>query len=551
MDISEILKNLNSERPDFSGLQARTPIGNDAMVYKCGWRFDWLSDRKERCIEGHCTACGGDVVFDLAPMPKGSAPGFFDWTDEHTIIKNGEAVECPACGETVMALHTSMIKRDSYSIGVAWPVRFWKVDGDLVITQWCAQKEVNRDGRSWIHAYKRHGIIVTEKGLTRIKGYVKAGFDRIAERDWYSLKTWADEFGETDGDEVVEWDRNVVIGTAAEKSGIEDAVEKVMKHGRSFPVGTYLYLWRAHPNVENLVRQGFGKLLAEALKDSKHIRGYYYSSSEALDISVLKKILDLKAAKPHEILRVKKEDLERIREAHLTKELPLLLGLQFMRKRGENPEKLTDEEVAKLGDRDIQRNIEEGTAGFHPPVIRMARYMAKQNKSEWLLKDYWNMLAEFYGELPEAMIWPKDLQKAHDELSARIRVKRDAAVNENVMKAAEKAAWMCFTDKRLGLMIRPAADQMELIAEGKALNHCVASYAKAVAEGRTLILFIRKTRAKKRSFYTLEFRDGKVNQNRGANNCERTAEVREFEAEWLEYLKEVQNGKCNGKRRAS
>ncbi len=54
-------------------------------------------------------------------------------------------------------------------------------------------------------------------------------------------------------------------------------------------------------------------------------------------------------------------------------------------------------------------------------------------------------------------------------------------------------------------MIRPCADENELIAEGKALHHCVANYAQDHAEGKTAIFFIRKTSAPDEPFYTLEF----------------------------------------------
>ena len=96
-------------------------------------------------------------------------------------------------------------------------------------------------------------------------------------------------------------------------------------------------------------------------------------------------------------------------------------------------------------------------------------------------------------------------------------------------------------------MIRPAASHSELIAEGKALHHCVGGYAKSHADGSTSIFFIRKISAEDTPFYTLEYKNGKVQQNRGNGNCSRTQEVSDFEEEWLEYIKNKEFMK-NGKR---
>lgn len=64
-------------------------------------------------------------------------------------------------------------------------------------------------------------------------------------------------------------------------------------------------------------------------------------------------------------------------------------------------------------------------------------------------------------------------------------------------------------------------------------------YAKDHANGKTAIFFIRRAKAPRKSFYTLELNEGKlvVRQNRGRRNCARTKEVEELEAVWLAWLK--------------
>lgn len=95
-----------------------------------------------------------------------------------------------------------------------------------------------------------------------------------------------------------------------------------------------------------------------------------------------------------------------------------------------------------------------------------------------------------------------------------------------------------------GLLIRPCQTEAELIREGKDLHHCVASYAKRHAEGKTAILFIRQAAEPDMPFFTLEFdeKTKTVRQNRGLRNCARTPEVNAFEKAWLDHI-------CRAKRK--
>ena len=89
--------------------------------------------------------------------------------------------------------------------------------------------------------------------------------------------------------------------------------------------------------------------------------------------------------------------------------------------------------------------------------------------------------------------------------------------------------------------------------EGKLLCHCVGGYAKDHAAGKTSILFIRKIAEPEIPFFTLEYKDGKVNQNRGYKNCDRTKEVIAFEKDWLEHIKNkefMKNGKLSRRNQA-
>ena len=72
----------------------------------------------------------------------------------------------------------------------------------------------------------------------------------------------------------------------------------------------------------------------------------------------------------------------------------------------------------------------------------------------------------------------------------------------------------------------------DLEAEGKALSHCVRTYAERMAKGETTIVFVRKAEDPGTPFYTMEIKDGQVVQLRGKHNCAPTPDVMKFEKEF-------------------
>ena len=155
-----------------------------------------------------------------------------------------------------------------------------------------------------------------------------------------------------------------------------------------------------------------------------------------------------------------------------------------------------------------------------------------------ILLDYWRM-AELPGrDLADPDVrWPEDLLEAHDRMSDAVTQFEARELASKFRIRRKQLARYAFQWR--GLLIRPAASQRELVAEGDALHHCVGTYAKDHANGKTAIFFIRRAKAPRKSFYTLELNEGKlvVRQNRGRRNCARTKEVEELEAVWLAWLK--------------
>ncbi|EIZ2776448.1 PcfJ domain-containing protein, partial [Listeria monocytogenes] len=80
---------------------------------------------------------------------------------------------------------------------------------------------------------------------------------------------------------------------------------------------------------------------------------------------------------------------------------------------------------------------------------------------------------------------------------------------------------------------------IDIVKEGKNLHHCVggAGYIEQHIEGKTTIIFVRDKQDLEKSLYTLEYKNGQINQLRGKHNCEPTPDVQEAANKWAELLK--------------
>lgn len=135
----------------------------------------------------------------------------------------------------------------------------------------------------------------------------------------------------------------------------------------------------------------------------------------------------------------------------------------------------------------------------------------------------WEELRTVWGKFPDSI----DIISVYKKDSARW------AAFAKRLAGLKKLSWAAD-----GLLIRPPADAGELVAEGKALNHCVGRYVDRMARGETVILLIRRASEPDRPYYTLEWRGGRVIQCQTKNNSsyERSTEVRGFVERWVERM---------------
>lgn len=139
-------------------------------------------------------------------------------------------------------------------------------------------------------------------------------------------------------------------------------------------------------------------------------------------------------------------------------------------------------------------------------------------------------------------LYPKNFVKAHRQANKKVKIVESQELVEGFIKAYNKHKKYVYEDSNF--LIKPVKDPMELYKESEVLGHCVRSYDTDVSDGKTEIMFIRKTNSQNKPFFTLELKRKRIIQVRGKKNKEPNNQVKAFVEEWankykLKYDKEL------------
>lgn len=513
-------------------------LNNNVLLYRAAWVQDPLTGIKHKMVQATCTACGETFYMDYAAPHTKS--GTFGFICDSGVFYTGDACDCPQCGMRVQVLHIGRFKYD-YTIDNVWFTTAENAAGHLAFALWECEKRINKDGDVFYKINRIEAQACADGRIYRLMGRSRNMSGYVYYGGWHIAKrfSWVRDFNYTDT--LLYLTDDLVDAAAEEKSACAVFGNSGADNAECL-LGKYMRLWQKFPCVENLVRQGYSAYVAGVIKHITEGKGYY-RTTDTFDPRKASKYLDTKKCKPHEILGLDKTEFVTLRGIDFE---PMEIYKKVKRIHGV---RLTKEQAIAAALRRADTILEETTCfGRKIRPVRLINYLEKEKTSAQDLYDYWNMTDAVYGELPESMMYPKNFQNAHDDILKRKKEKENAVISEKIKKRAEKAAYLTYSDDETGLMIRPAASHAELIREGKLLKHCVATYASGVAEGKTLILFVRRIADPDTPYFTLEYKNGKVAQNRGYKNCERTPEVKIFEKKWLEYIEkgDKKNGRKNG-----
>lgn len=167
------------------------------------------------------------------------------------------------------------------------------------------------------------------------------------------------------------------------------------------------------------------------------------------------------------------------------------------------------------------------------------------NRTDWnkfrSYCDYLRACIELELPMEDNILFPSHFDEAHD-----LRIRQLAARKEK-LKAAERRQFQKQCDKfrtyetqNAELMIVLPHAVVDLVKEGTALDHCVGrmGYDKKVAEGTSLICFVRSIAEPDKPLYTFEYslKEKRLKQEHGLHNAPPPAEASAFIKAWCENL---------------
>lgn len=292
---------------------------------------------------------------------------------------------------------------------------------------------------------------------------------------------------------------------------------------------SYLKLYCKHPNIEYLVESGYGGLIYITCTSTGWITheklsvmgGLNFKSNNLLKILRLTK-LEFKLLQGNEKLY--------FRYTLFREHLPCL-----------KPEEVFEVATAKGFYANDLAFFSKLTG---VSVMRIFRYLRDNKISCGDYRDYAAQCSTLNYDMRDTSIgMPHDFNAAHERFSSIIRFNeceaKRKAFEENMAYRVE------FEYETTTLLLRQPHSMSEIIAEGKALHHCVGGYADRHAERKTNIFFIRSKTDPDTPYYTIEVSNNyTIIQCRGFRNDAGHAkpdEIKAFEQEYQKYLEELKH----------
>ena len=287
----------------------------------------------------------------------------------------------------------------------------------------------------------------------------------------------------------------------------------------------YLRFYVRHPNVEYLMKSGYGGVIGETEV------GYYWSVRKKLDAYHR---INWKSNNLLKMLGLNRDDFKVLKGSeHL---------YEPYREWKEKYPKYKPSELLALS-KVFNWNFGEAETfllitGVRLP--RLAEYLEGQGIMPRDYRDYLNQCRTLQYDLHDtAICMPRDFEKMHTRLSQLIEY-RESEEQKRLFKTNYSARKSLEFSSGEFLVRRPKSI-VEIIEEGAALEHCVGGYAERHARGELTIMFLREKSKPDEPFYTIEVSSKlKIVQCRGYrnNNADnpKPKSVEDFEEKYQEYL---------------
>lgn len=455
-------------------------------------RYIFYEYTPKKIKKGHCTYCNQDV--------------------ELTKVKHNERGICPCCGSpvTFKSIGKSRNIRSYYSILLPQ-----KVKNTLIFRYFIGIKDFSFSKEQ---KYP-HNIDLYLKETTR-EFCSSLGHDyRYYQYDRFkngSEIRWCEEnrgYLQINAITYTETLDEFIKDTVYEYSAIKEFC--LSEKNRKVSIIRYFETHKMDPKLEYFVKLKLYNLADEYYKS-------FYLARE------------LKGRNFKQITGLNKTDLKQLQRLDATYNM-----IKTIKKAKEKNIRLTDEQIETISLKLDQRIFD---LTKYTTITKILNYLNKKKQklsianmySDYL--DYIRSCEKIKYDLSNntILLFPKDFKKAHDE-TYKLSIEKDYEKYSTKLEQRYNQELKEYEFEYKDLCIKVPRKTFDLIDESNQLKHCVRSYLKQMAEGKTIILFIRKKSELEKSYYTLEIYENKIKQVRGLNNCSTNKKIEEF----LEKFKEA------------
>ena len=506
------------------------------ILYKMEYYTDAFG-RSRRGVKCTCSECETSFFADYTPaaVTSGEKP-VYGWLDEYgNAVYDGDVCICSVCGSSATTHYIGRNRSGFKTLECNAAITVERVDGKVAVVLWFSEYTYYNGGRFEFRIYPWEAYVFDGRRCVKNVAYSQYGYFNHREYagEWYERTRCIDTIGRVEQEYIYPFDAHIFDDTELENAKF-DIYIKENENALVYPV-SYLRLYQRHNTIENLVVQGSTQIVSDLLNG-----GY---NSLVAPLTKTDNKINWRARRPAAMLGLTKPEYKALKHFNLRD----IYFYKEIREFG-----ITPENYCNIREKSSEYTIRTLIREFGENVPRADRYITKQlkkyrnNVTLDELMDYWRMVEPADRLRDPDVQYPQNLRHAHNELVRIKKWKEDAELLEQFEHRYKELS--IYTYKNNELLIRPCRNEAELINEGKTLHHCVASYAKRHASGDTSIFFIRHIDRPDEPYYTLEWTGKKINQDHGYKNRLQTNEIKEFEKEWLEFVKGVnENGQRSRK----
>lgn len=179
---------------------------------------------------------------------------------------------------------------------------------------------------------------------------------------------------------------------------------------------------------------------------------------------------------------------------------------------------------------DYLQNLEE-VSGYIS-LVKLDKYAKEQKRFDLnTYLDYLKNMKKLDIPLTKKILFPENINNAHDESVKKVKVIESKVINEKMLMRYKFLQNNCYKDNTY--FIRPAKDLKDMKDEAKQQENCVyKNYSESYAFGDTDIYFLRDLRNPDKSLVTVEVFNNKIRQKYQRKNKLVTEDQNKFLLNW-------------------